>query len=281
MIRIISFLLILFISNHLIGQEKYSNEFLNIGVSARGLAMSNSITASTNDISAAYFNPAGLTAITSDIQIAAMHSEYFAGISKYDYAAVAFPIDQGKRYLAISGIRFAVDDIPNTLQLFNADGTLNYDNIKSFSVGDYAFLVSYAQNLKKEGMSVGGNVKVIYRSAGTFATAWGFGLDLGGKYKKDRLTLGVMLKDITTTFNSWSFDFTEEELTILEATNNELPQNSTETTNPRVNLGVAYDFDIAEKIGLLSELDFDVTTDGQRNTLISSDPVSVDPHLGN
>ena len=262
------------------GQEKYSNEFLNIGVSARGLAMSNSITASSNDISSAYFNPAGLTEITSDIQVAAMHSEYFAGISKYDYAAVAFPIEQGKRYVAISGIRFAVDDIPNTLQLFNPDGSLDYNNIKSFSVGDYAFLFSYAQNMKKEGLSVGGNAKIIYRSAGSFATAWGFGLDLGGKYRKDNLTLGLMLKDVTTTFNAWSFEFNEEDLAILESTNNELPKSSTESTYPRLNLGVAYQFSLSDKIGLLSELDIDATTDGKRNTLISGDPISIDPHIG-
>ena len=118
MTRLTTLLICVLFACHAYGQEKYSNEFLNIGVSARGLAMSNSLTASSNDISAAYFNPAGLTAITSDIQVAAMHSEYFAGISKYDYAAVAFPIEKGKRYMAISGIRFAVDDIPNTLQLF-------------------------------------------------------------------------------------------------------------------------------------------------------------------
>src|SRR5450432_1926198 len=73
---------------------KYSNEFLSIGIGARALAMSNSVVASTNDATSGYWNPAGLTNIQSNMQIAAMHSEYFAGIAKYDYGCVATPVDK-------------------------------------------------------------------------------------------------------------------------------------------------------------------------------------------
>ena len=48
---------------------KYSNEFLNIGVGARALGMSNSIVTSTDDVFSGFWNPANLTKIKSDIQI--------------------------------------------------------------------------------------------------------------------------------------------------------------------------------------------------------------------
>lgn len=71
--------------------RKYSNEFLNIGAGARGLAMGGSQVASVSDGTAGYWNPAGLTGINDYAQINLMHAEYFAGIGKYDYASVALP----------------------------------------------------------------------------------------------------------------------------------------------------------------------------------------------
>jgi len=45
-------------------------------------------------------------------------------------------------------------------------------------------------------------------------------------------------------------------------------------------LGVARDFKLSKKTSLLAEANLDLTFDGQRNTLISADPVSADPKLG-
>ena len=46
---------------------KYSNEFLNIGVGARALGMSNSVIASTDDVTSGYWTPTGLLNIDSDL----------------------------------------------------------------------------------------------------------------------------------------------------------------------------------------------------------------------
>lgn len=257
----------------------YSNEFLSLGVGARGLAMGTAQAVSVQDATAGFWNPAGLTQI-SGTQVAAMHAEWFAGIAKYDYAGAAFPISDKKRFLGITAIRFGVDDIPNTLNLVEPDGNINYDNITTFSAADYAALLSYAQNIKK--VSIGGSVKIIHRRVGSFATAWGFGLDVGLRYAPNkRLILGAMLKDATTTVNTWGFSFTEEEKQKLELTDNVIPVNSVELTGQRLILGGAYRQPFGQsKLSLLTELNFDITFDGKRNTLIKSDPISIDPHAG-
>ena len=259
---------------------KYSNEFLSIGISARALGMSNTVVASVNDVTGGYWNPAALTLIESDIQLGVMHSEYFAGVAKYDYGSFAMALPEKNAAVGLSIIRFGVDDIPNTLYLVEADGSINYDNITAFSVADYAFLGSYAQKLKWHNLRVGGNIKVVHREAGDFATAWGFGLDAGAQMDLNNWKFGATFKDITSTFNAWSFSFTEEEKQVLLATGNIIPENSLEITTPKLILGAAYDFTLNENFGLLAEVNADITTDGRRNVLISADPVSIDPHLG-
>lgn len=263
--------------------RKYSNEFLNIGAGARGMAMGNAQVASVEDATAGYWNPAGLTGVKDQPNATIMHAEYFAGIAKYDYASLAIPIHDNKRTVGFSVLRFAIDDIPNTLFLVEPDGSINYNNIQSFSSADYAFLFSFAQNLKETGnkhISIGANAKVIYRKVGSFATAWGFGLDAGIQMRGDKWRAGLVAKDITTTFNAWSFKFTEQEKEVLYLTNNDIPVKSTELTAPRVILGGGYDFRISKSISLLAEANTDITFDGKRNTVISSSLLSVDPHFG-
>jgi hypothetical protein len=122
--------------------------------------------------------------------------------------------------------------------------------------------------------------KIIHRSVGSFAKAWGFGLDAGLQIQAKKWKFGFAGRDITTTFNSWSFNFTEKEKEALYLTNNDIPVKSTEMTAPRLIAGVARDFRLGKKVGLLAEANLDFTFDGQRNTLISADPVSIDPKLG-
>src|SRR6187402_2549999 len=143
-------LLILFASLTTYSQfRKYSNEFLNIGAGARGLAMGGAQVASTQDGTSGYWNPAGLTGIKDYPVLSLMHAEYFAGIGKYDFISMAIPMTDKKRTLGISVLRFGVDDIPNTLFLIEPDGSINYNNVRSFSSADYAFLLSYAQTIRK------------------------------------------------------------------------------------------------------------------------------------
>src|SRR5690242_15602935 len=84
--------------------RKYSNEFLNIGAGARGLAMGSAQAASVSDGTAGYWNPAGLTSVKDHSQLNLMHAEYFAGIGKYDYISVAIPTSGNKRTIGVTGL---------------------------------------------------------------------------------------------------------------------------------------------------------------------------------
>ncbi len=263
--------------------RKYSNEFLNIGAGARGLAMGSAQVASVDDGSSGYWNPAGLVNVKDEPQLSLMHAEYFAGIGKYDYGSLALPLKDKKRVIALSVLRFAVDDIPNTIFLIEPDGTINFSNVSSFSSADYAFLLSFAQEVKlKNNKKINGglNAKIIHRKAGDFTTAWGFGFDAGIQMQAEKWKIGIVARDVTTTFNAWSFNLTEKMREVFYVTENDIPVRSTELTAPRIILGGAYDFTINDKINLLAEVNLDITFDGRRNTVIASDVLSLDPKIG-
>jgi len=272
-------ILAIFAHGYLMAQpRKYSNEFLAIGVGGASQGMANSCVSSI-DVTAGYWNPAGLLGIKNDMQLGLMHSEYFAGIAKYDYGALARKIDSSSAF-AVSFIRFGVDNIPNTTELIDAAGNVDYDKITQFSAADYAFIVSYARAPKIKGLKLGGSAKIVRRIVGDFAGAWGFGLDAGIQYENKDWKFGLMARDISTTFNVWNYSLTDQMKDVFIATGNDLPTNSYEITLPRIILGAARKFDVTKDIGLLAELNADLTMDGKRNVLIKSDPLSVDPHLG-
>ena len=270
--------LLLFAGSVFAQAPKYSNEFLSIGVGARAMGMSGAVVASDHDATAAIWNPAGLTHCQGDLQLAAMHAELFAGISKFDYATVATHIDSS-RTIGFSIVRFGTDDIPNTLDLIDASGVIDYSRLSSFSIADYAFVFSYSKKTRTPGLSVGGNAKVINRKAGDFGKAWGFGFDLGAQYTTGKWLLGVTAKDVTSTFNAWSYN-TELLEEAFIATGNEIPKNTTEITLPKLIIGGGYRTGLGDKFTLLAELNADFTFDGQRNVPISSDVISVDPRIG-
>jgi hypothetical protein len=258
---------------------KYSNEFLSIGVGARALAMAGAQVASVNDVTSGYWNPAGLVGSDSKSSLALMHAEYFAGIAKYDYAAYLRQIDSTSA-LSVSLIRFGVDDIPDTRFLFDDNGNLNYDNVRFFSAADYGLFLSYARKVDfLPGLKLGGSAKVVHRSVGQFANSWGFGLDAGAQLSRNNWNFGLMLRDITTTFNAWTFNNSQLQEVYVQ-TGNELPESSLEITLPRAVLGVSRNLQLTQKINAQVAVDLVSTFDGQRNTLIKSRFASIDPVAG-
>jgi hypothetical protein len=251
---------------------------MNIGVDAAALGMSGAVTATTNDVNSGYWNPAGLVYL-QDNQLALMHSSYFANIANYNYAAFAMPLDD-RSAVGISMIRFGVDDILDTTQLIDQQGNINYDRINLFSAVDYGITLSYARKLPISGLNYGVNAKIIRRIIGDFATSWGFGLDLGIQFEHKNWKFGLMARDITTTFNAWSFDDDrlQDIQNAIPGQNQEEPE-ATELTLPKLQLGIAktfvFDYDYALKI----EMDL-IARFEQNNDLIATSFVSINPALG-
>jgi hypothetical protein len=257
---------------------KYSNEFLSIGVGARAMGMGNSQVAIAQDVTAGYWNPAGLVHLRTNFEGSLQHAEYFAGIAAYDYAGFAARIDSVSA-ISISLIRFAVDDIPDTRFLYN-NGVIDYSRIRKFSASDNALLVSYARkSLWVEGLHMGASFKIIHRNVGTFANSWGFGLDAGAQYQRKGWMFGLVLRDVTGTFNAWSHNTTEM-APVAEISGSEIPENSIEVTLPKLKFGVARHFKLPADMGLLVSTDLDFTFDGQRNVLVGSRLASIDPNMG-
>lgn len=258
--------------------RKYSNEFMNIGVDAGALGMSNTAVASTKDVNSVYWNPAGLTHL-KDHELGLMHASYFANIAQYDYIGYASPIDEESAW-GISMIRFGVDDILNTTDLIDNQGNLDYNRISLFSTADYGFTFSYARKLPVQGLQYGVNAKVIRRIIGDFANSWGFGFDIGIQFEKNNWQFGLLLRDITTTYNPWNID-EEKYQKIADAVpgqNQELPE-TTEITLPKAQLGIAKKFLIQYDYSILAATNLNMRFT-QTNDIINSELVSIDPALG-
>lgn len=251
---------------------------MNIGVDAAALAMSNAVTAQTQDVNAVYWNPAGLVNL-EDSQASLMHANYFANIAQYDFAAFAKPIDDRSAW-GFSAMRFGVDDILNTTQLIDQQGNIDYNRISLFSTADYAFTFSYARKLQVPGFQYGVNAKVIRRIIGDFADSWGFGLDFGLQWQKEDWFFGLMIRDISTTYNIWNIN--EEKYNSIKdaipGENQELPED-TEITLPKAQLGISRKFIIRYDYSLLVASNLNMRFE-QTNDIVSTSNLSIDPALG-
>jgi hypothetical protein len=195
-------------------KAKYAGEFLSIGIGGRALGLGGAYTAIASDVTAGYWNPAGLSSMLYP-QVSLMHDERFAGLVNYDYGAVAIPYNQRTTF-ALSVIRLGVDNIPDTRNAgIDANGNplppdqwqnlagYNFDKITYFNAADWGFILSYA-NQATSRFSYGMNLKFIYRSLDQ-TSASGIGFDLGGRYQAmDNFFIAGTAQDVTTTLVAWS-----------------------------------------------------------------------------
>nr|WP_073311814.1 PorV/PorQ family protein [Flavobacterium terrae] len=254
---------------------------MNIGVDARAFGMSNAMVAHSGDVNSGYWNPTGLLKI-EDSEAALMHASYFANIAQYDYAGFAKKIDDRSAWGAHI-IRFGVDDILNTTQLIDSNGNIDYNRISLFSTADYGVTFSYARELPIQGFQYGVNAKVIRRIIGDFASSWGFGFDIGLQFQKNDWQFGLMIRDVTTTYNIWNIN--EEEFQKIKDAqtqsplqNQDLPENS-EITLPKAQLGAARKFDFHNDMSLLASANLNMQFQ-QTNDIISTSFVSISPAVG-
>jgi len=250
---------------------KYAGEFMAIGVGGRALGMGGAFTAVANDITAGYYNPAGLANLNYP-QISLMHAEHFGNLVNYDYGSVAIPFGTDMTF-GISAVRLGVDGIPDTREaLVDPEGNVIYDInnpraqkidpnlVKDFSNQDWVFYLSFAKR-HSENFYWGANVKIIRRDIAEFG-ATGIGFDVGALYTPiENLYVGANIQDVTTTLVAWS-------------------TGRNELVSPTAKVGAAYMLKILGGI-ITPAVDLDIRFENRRSSAYGNlGPVSFDAHAG-
>ncbi len=253
-------------------KAKYAGEFMATGVGARALGMGGAFTAISNEITAGYWNPAGLTRMDYP-QFIGMYAERFAKLVNYNYAAAGMPIGD-RSTIALSVIRLGVDDIPVTAlrnkdlelgQIYEADGTTYINTpyvVKTINDAEWAFYLSYAK-VASEKLAWGSNVKVVTKHVGS-NSAWGMGFDVGLLYRLTRdLNIGLTVQDITTTLLAWD-------------------TGRREAITPTIKTGTAYFFEFARlNSRIIPAVDIDIRFENRRfASQWNMGRMSFDTHLG-
>lgn len=143
------------------GQAKVGTagaKFLDIGISARAMGMGEAYSAIANDVSAIYYNPAGLTQLFSR-EAMFTHIDYPAGIN-YEFAAVALPVEALAGVIGIGFYNLNSGDIPLTTYGYLGNTETGVFEGEYFRAVDYAVSLSYARSLT-EHFSLGGTFKLI------------------------------------------------------------------------------------------------------------------------
>ena len=250
---------------------KYAGEFLSFGIGGRALGMGSAQVAAVNDVTAGYWNPAGLAKVNYP-QFSLMHEEHFGSLVNFNYAGVVIPYGKDMSF-AVSAIRLSVDGIPDTrnalidkttgqviYDINNPNARLDPDKVTEFSNTDYAFYFSFAQR-RTEKFSWGANVKVIHRNIAE-VNALGIGFDVGAVYSPvEKLLLGANLMDVTTTFVAWS-------------------TGRNELITPTMRLGAAYRVNFFGGV-FTPEMDVDLRFENRRfASTFNLGPVSFDLKTG-
>lgn len=258
----------------------HGGDFLSVGGGARALGMGSAHVSLVNDVTASYWNPSGLAAIT-DIEIIYMHAERFNGVVGYDYGGVAVPIEGTNQVVAVNFFRQGVDGIKNTLNAWDKERDLPKADPTSyfteFSATDMAFFLSYASSTT-EYFSWGVSAKILNSRIGPFADAWGYSLDIGALYDGDFLNFGLNLMDITTLMKFWNIN-TNTLSQLSESFDDEIPEGQNERTPPHLKMGISTDIPIKD-FDLIFASDIDFRFEDLTEYYLSVGSISMEPHIG-
>jgi len=149
-----------------------SGEFLLLGAGARGTALGGAYAALATDVTAMYYNPAGLAQLARP-SVMLSTSKYIAD-TKYTWAGIAFPMAGGVRSVGISLGSFGFGDQP-IYTLADPDG-----NGRTYSVRQTFISGTLSQNFSDR-FSAGVTLKFINDRLGT-AKASGVAVDFGTNF---------------------------------------------------------------------------------------------------
>lgn len=262
----------------------FGDDVLAVGAGARALGMGSAYSALSDDLTAAYWNPASLTRSTHQKQAAYMHSERFGGAVAYDYAAFAMKIPNASipSAIAVSVFRQGVDGIKNTTNAWDMARGLPRPNpeqyFTTFSASDLAVLLTYAQQ-RSERLRLGVNLRFLYSRLGPFANGSGYSVDLSMLYHTSFADIALQIQNATGLLKFWTVN--ADEFGAFTDAGDEIPEGQNEFIRPSIRLGIARSFAFKNEFWKLNTaLDTHLRFNNQRTFYISAGPMSIEPHLG-
>jgi len=157
---------------------------MNIGLGARGISMANAFTTIANDVTASYWNPAGLAQI-KDVEASLAHNQWFLD-SYFEYLSVCLPLGTGT--LGLNAIYVNMGEFDD----IDEDGYLTGEIIVPYSIGA---LASYGMTFF-DAVSAGASAKVINQVIGSDVLS-SVMFDIGVIYKQgDLLSVGAVAKNL-------------------------------------------------------------------------------------
>lgn len=164
-----------------------AGEFLLIGVGARAMGQGGAFVAAVQDVSALYWNPAGLAYLQGN-EVLVSHSEWLADIT-FDYVGVGFRLGE----LGTLGFSLTMLGVPDMVvrTVDRQDGTG-----ETFDAADMAVSVSYSRAVTNR-FAVGVTGRYISQRI-WHSTATGMAIDVGTQFRTDffgGLTIGASLSN--------------------------------------------------------------------------------------
>jgi hypothetical protein len=146
-------------------------QFLKIGVGGRATAMGDAFVAVANDVSALYWNPAGLTQF-SENQVMFSHNQWVVDIN-HDFIGAVYHLDESNTF-GVSLTSLSMDEMKVTTE-YAPFGTGEY-----FGFSDLGIAISYSRKMTDQ-FSFGGTVRYIEETLDKLKMR-GIMIDLGTYY---------------------------------------------------------------------------------------------------
>ncbi len=146
-------------------------QFLKIGVGSRATAMGDAFVAVANDVSALYWNPAGLTQFAEN-QVMFSHNQWVVDIN-HDFIGAVYHLDETNTF-GVSLTSLSMDEMKVTTE-YAPFGTGEY-----FGFSDLGISVSYSRKMTEQ-FSFGGTIRYVEESLDKLKMR-GIMIDLGTYY---------------------------------------------------------------------------------------------------
>jgi long-subunit fatty acid transport protein len=188
--------------------------FLNVAIGARPIAMGGAFSATANDVSALYWNPAGIARIPGNEALFS-YSNWFADIN-YNWSGAALNLGgMGTIGLSVTYLDYGEMEVTT---LSEQDGTG-----QMFDATDLAMALSYAYNLTDK-FSVGGSVKYIQQRIWN-SSASSIAFDLGVLYYSD--IMGIRIGSSISNFGD-AMSLSGKDLLVQHDINEQIEGNNDE-----------------------------------------------------